>query len=425
MVFFLTLVYVALVIVRPQEYPSLVELNLPILPISLVAALLAWLGSSPKRFSEPQYALLGAFLLVIMVSEIANGWFGGALQQLTQFGPTVAAFIILANATTTRKRVEIVMATFVVCSAVLAVHGVDQAANGIGWTGMPLSQEDEEGGGRIQYVGIFSDPNDLGLLFVATLPMAFYLSSLGGMLGLARLFWLAIGGLLLYGTYLTNSRGAMLALAAMLGFWVWRRRGIVTAAILGGAGLGGMMMLSSRLQVLDAGEESAAGRIDAWYTGMQLFLHQPLFGVGAGQFTEHNPLTAHNSFVLALAETGYIGFTIWLAFVAYCFRMMWAIVNYEPVLDSEAAAETWARERKLAMTLLLSLCALFTAAFFLSRTYVIVVYMLAALVVAEYAGAQDRFPGLPTFRIGRDVPRLLMTSVAGIVALFVITRALL
>jgi O-antigen ligase len=156
-----------------------------------------------------------------------------------------------------------------------------------------------------------------------------------------------------------------------------------------------------------------------------MFLHQPLFGVGAGQFTEHNPLTAHNSFVLALAETGYIGFTIWLGIVAYCFRMMWVIENYQPVLEDEEAAETWAEERKIGMTLLLCLCALFTAAFFLSRTYVIVVYMLAALVVAEYAGAQERFPGLPTFRIGRDVPRLLMTSVAGVIVIFVITRALL
>ncbi len=425
MAFFLTLLYVALVIVRPQEYPGMVELALPILPISLVAALLAWMMSPDKRFSEPQYALLGAFLLVCMVSEITNGWFGGALWQLTQFGPTVAAFVILANVTNSRKRVVIVMATFVLCSGVLAVHGIDQAAHGIGWTGMPLSQEDEEGGGRIQYVGIFSDPNDLGLLFVSTLPFAFYLSSRGGMLGLVRLFWLSMAGLLLYGTYLTNSRGAMLAVAALLGFWLWRRRGILVAGIAGGAGLAGMMMLSARLQELDAGEESAAGRIDAWYSGIQMFLHQPLFGVGAGQFTEHNPLTAHNSFVLALAETGYIGFTIWLGIVVYCFRMMWAIEKYEPPLEDETATEAWAEERRIGMTLLLSLCALFTAAFFLSRTYVIVVYMLAALVVAEYAGAQERFPGLPTFRIGGDVPRLLMTSVAGVVAIFVITRALL
>jgi len=421
MLFFLTLLYVALVIVRPQEYPEFVDSVPPILPISFVAALLAWLASSPKRFAEPQYALAGAFLLTVMMSEIANGWSGGALQQLSQFGPTIFAFVILANAITTQKRVVVTMVVFVLCSAVLAVHGVEQKANGIGWTGMPLVQED----GRIQYVGIFSDPNDLGLLFVATLPMAMYLSGRGGMLGLARIFWLAIAGLLVYGIYLTNSRGAMLAVGAIIGVWLWLRRGLVIAAVVCGAGLAGMMMLPTRLQELDAGEESAAGRIDAWYVGIHLFTSQPLFGVGAGQFTEHNYLTAHNSFVLALAETGFIGFTIWLGFVVYCFRMMFAIVRYKPVLQTDEEADLWSTESKLGMTLLLSLCGLFTAAFFLSRTYVIVLYLLAAVVVAEYAGAQNRFPDLPTFRIGRDVMRLLMTSAVGVVALFVITRVLL
>ena len=333
----------------------------------------------------------------------------------------LATFVILANAITTQKRVIVTMVVFVLCSAVLAVHGVEQKANGIGWTGMPLVQED----GRIQYVGIFSDPNDLGLLFVATLPMAIYLSGRGGMLGLARLFWWAIAGLLLYGIFLTNSRGAMLAVGAMVGVWLWLRRGLVIAGIVSGAGLAAMMMLPTRLQELDAGEESAAGRIDAWYVGIHLFTSQPLFGVGAGQFTEHNYLTAHNSFVLALAETGFVGFTIWLGLVSYCFRMMYAIVRYKPVAGSEAESEIWSTENKLGMTLLLSLSGMFTAAFFLSRTYTIVLYLIAAVVVAEYAGASSRFPELPTFRIGRDVPRLLITSAVGIVALFVITRVLL
>jgi O-antigen ligase len=419
MAFFLTLVYVALVIVRPQEYPGLVEMELPVLPITLVAAVLAWLISPRKRFAEPQYALLGAFLLAIMLSEVANGWSGGALEQLSQFGPTVAAFVILANATTTQKRVVVAMAVFVLSATVLALHGVEQKANGIGWTGMPLVQD-----GRIQYVGIFSDPNDLGLLFVMTLPMAIYLSSRGGLLGLARLFWLALAALLLYAIYLTDSRGAMLAVAAVLGVWLWLRRGLVIAAIVGGAGLGLMMMLPSRLQELDAGEESAAGRIDAWYEGIQMFMSQPVFGVGAGNFTEHNYLTAHNSFVLALAETGFVGFAIWLAFVMYGFRMMFAIVRYHPTLDGDAA-QAWTANQRVAMTLLLSLSGLFTAAFFLSRTYVIVPYFLSALVAAEYFIVSTAFPDLPKFRIGRDAPRLLLTACVAIGALFAITRVLL
>lgn len=418
---FLILFYIVLVIVRPQEYPAMVDFEVPILQIALVAALIAWLISGRKSYAEPQFALLSAFMLVILVSEVANGWFGGVLQECLVFGPVVVAFLILATSVTTQKRIQITMVVFVLCSSLLAIHGVLQKEEGIGWTGVGLIQDD----GRIQYLGIFNDPNDLGLLFVAVLPMAFYLSSRGGLLGLARLFWLAAAALLLYGIYLTDSRGALLAVGLMFGVWVWLKRGLVTAILLGGLGLSGMMMLPSRLQELDSSEESAAGRLDAWYSGFQMFMSKPIFGVGAGLFTEHNFLTAHNSFVLVLAETGFVGFTIWLAFVVYCFRMMYALYRYDPKPTNPEAARSWANERAIGTTLLLTLCGLFCAAFFLSRTYVIILYFFAAMVVGEYSGASQRFPGLPVFRLGADATRIVVTSVGAIIALYLITRILL
>ena len=418
---FFILIYISLVIIRPQEYPALVEQAPPILPVALVAALIAWAVSARKSFSEPQYALLFGFFAAVMMSQVANGWAGGALAQFALFGPAVATFVLLSHAATTQRRVEAAMVTIVLCACLLAVHGVEQVETGIGWTGMPLVQDD----GRIQYVGVFSDPNDLGLLFVSVLPMAFFLSTRGGMLGLARLFWLAAAALLLYGIYLTNSRGALLAVAFLVGFWLWLRRGMVTALVVGGAGLTAMTLLPSRLQELDASESSAAGRIDAWYEGLQMFISQPLFGVGAGNFTEHNYLTAHNSFVLALAETGFIGFTFWLAFVAYGFRMMLTLYRHKPELSDPDAEQSWKTERAIACTLLLALGAFCAAAFFLSRTYNIVLYLIAALIVAEYHGARERFPSLPDFPLGRDLVRIPLYAIAAIVAMYVLVRVLL
>ena len=51
---------------------------------------------------------------------------------------------------------------------------------------------------------------------------------------LRRLWWLAAAALLLYGVYLTNSRGAMLAVLVVGGIFVWQRRGMFTAGVLGG-----------------------------------------------------------------------------------------------------------------------------------------------------------------------------------------------
>lgn len=414
--FVFILCYIVLVLIRPQDYqPGLV--GTPLLQVSLMLAFAFWLLGRRKDFSAPQYPLLVGFLGAMMMSMVTNGWTGGALYQLTAFGPIVLAFAVLAGALNSEQRIRRTLETFVLCAVALAVHGIQQANTGTGWTGMGMSSD-----GRIQYVGIFNDPNDLGLLFVMAVPMALHLSK-GGLL--RRLLGLAATGALLYGIVLTNSRGSLLALVVIAGTWLWLKRGLVTAIALGVPGLLGLMLLPSRLQDLDAGESSAAGRVDAWYEGFQMFFSHPLFGVGAGNFTEYNYLTAHNSFVLVLAETGFVGFTLWLAFVVYCFRMMYSMVRYVPAQDATGSAPAWRDERALATTLLLSLTGFFSAAFFLSRSYVILLYLLAAVVVGFHAWARERHPALPAFPLAREWLRCLVMSAVGVVALFIVVRILL
>jgi putative inorganic carbon (hco3(-)) transporter len=414
----LILLYLVLTIVRPQDFvPALV--GVPVLPVVLVLAFLSWLASNAKTFAAPQFAILPAFLLVLMISQATNGWTGGMIDQLGKFGPTVISFFILAAACTSQRHVVTSMAMIALCSFVLALHGVQQSINGVGWTGIPVGED-----GRIQYVGIFNDPNDLGLLFVAAVPMAVYLGRRGGAIG--KFFWYAGTLLLLYGIRLTNSRGALLAVLVMAGFYVWYRRGILVASLLGGVGLACMKLLSSRMQELDAGEESANGRVDAWYSGLHMFMSHPLFGVGAGNFTEYNELTAHNSFVLVLAEAGFVGYVLWLAFVCYSFYMMWLLVRYQP--DAVQAPEDyaqWQTERPLALTLLISLCGMFTTAFFLSRSYMIVLYLILALVVGNYVGARKRLPGMPTIYMTRGWWRWVPAAMGSVVGLYVLVAILL
>ena len=446
--------YLLLVLVRPQEYPQMVALQVPLLPIALVAALLAWLGSRNKRFDEPQYLLLPVFVVMSALSVALNGWPGGAVEQFTLFAPSLVAFVVLANATTTPGRMTCVLVVFTACAALLAVHGVDQKSSGIGWTGMPLVDD-----GRIQYLGIFSDPNDLGMLFVICMPMAVYLASRGGLFGLRRVVWLAVAALLLYGIYLTNSRGGMLAVVAMAGVWLWMRRGPLTAVVMASACLLVMRLLPSRLNELDVSERSASGRVEAWYEGMQMFMGSPLYGVGTGRFIDHHHLTAHNSLVLVLAENGFVGFFLWFTFVGYCFWMMLRILRQAPVgtypgqlsdrdgleddrsgandaedgsdaptfdavLDDGLVAQ-WRRDRAVALTLLLSLVGFSATAFFLSRSYIILLYLLAAVVVAHSTAVRERFPAIPAFRLGSDLLRWLLLSVLATAGFYFVLKVLL
>jgi O-antigen ligase len=419
MVFFL-LLYLGLVLIRPQDYPALIESlgTMPLLPIVLALALLAWLLSRrPANFQLPQYPLLAAFILVMMLSRALNGWLGGAVAQAIDFLPVFVAFMLFAHASMSPRTLRLLMAFFVLCAVVISLHGIEQEQLGYSWTGVELSQ-----GTRIQYVGIFNDPNDLGMLFVTCLPMALLLARRGGA---RRLFWWAGAAILIYGIYLTNSRGTLLALALLLGLYVWRRWGKIAAALFGGVGLVGLMMLPSRLSELDVDEESAAGRIDAWYEGLQMFLSSPIHGVGAGTFDDHHHMVAHNSYIHVLAETGALGFTLWLTFIGYGFVMMMTIMRHRPTLPDAQATATWQNDRGTALTLFLSQCAFFFAAFFLSRSYVILLYLLAALVAGHYAGTRARFPSLPAFPLASGAIRWGLFSMAAIVGLYVVVRVLL
>jgi O-antigen ligase len=175
-----------------------------------------------------------------------------------------------------------------------------------------------------------------------------------------------------------------------------------------------------------------------------MFQSHPLFGVGPDMYSDYHHLTAHNSFVLILAETGIVGFTLWLAFVLYCFRMMWVgsrppgelAWQSEAAPESDGDAETALAEldaiearivegRAMAMTLLLSLVGFFTCAFFLSRSYVIVLYLLAALVVAHYVDMRRDDPALPGFAFADDLLLWPIVGVAGAVGLYVMVKVLL
>ncbi len=474
--FALTLLYIALTIVRPQDYlPGLV--GVPLLSSVIVLAMASWLLSSVKTFAAPHFWLLPLFLVAMMVSQVVNGWMGGAIEQIGIFGPSVALFFVLATALAAKpQRLRTVFALLVGCATVLAVHGIDQKLNGVGWTGVGMVED-----GRIRYVGIFKDPNDLGMLFVSVLPMAAYLSA-GGVL--RRLLWGSSVLLLLYGIYLTNSRGALLAVLVVGGGYLWYRRGLVTAGSLALVGLVAMRLLSARMQDLDADESSAAGRVDAWYEGLHMFMSKPLFGVGAGNFTDYNNLTAHNSFVLVLAETGLFGFITWLAFVGYSFLMMIAVLRMvtppltaanlgdaakvshtnalapvagrwpaavaatatamrtavptrlplvRPVVaaatvaaaDASTAGEDWQAQRRIGLTLLLSLSGMFAAAFFLSRSYTIMLYLIMAVAVGHYLGLRRQFPALPEFSLGEGWWRWVFYALGAVVLLFVIVTLLL
>jgi putative inorganic carbon (hco3(-)) transporter len=130
-------------------------------------------------------------------------------------------------------------------------------------------------------------------------------------------------------------------------------------------------------------ERSAEERIEAWTVGIQLLRERPLTGAGYGNFTDHNPLTAHNSFVLCFAELGLIGYFVWLGLIVLTYKGLSAVVERLPQ-DSE--------ERKMAGLLRSALVGFLACAWFLSRTYAPGLYFALAMCVATWWVAKQSIP---------------------------------
>lgn len=397
MAFALFLLYVAFTFLRPVELfaPGLAEAR-PMLVLWLLAFAAAVFSTLMQRriALRPVHAgLLLAFIAAIAFSRIANGWTGGAADAVSDFSASALLLLLAAMNLTSVRRLQWTLATVTLCMLVIAAFAVNAFETGYraedfvirqgtgseadllaaGYRGVPAEDDTGQNLWRVRGLGILNDPNDLGQALVMSLP-------------LLALAWrprrvvrnaIVVGApmaLMLYSIYLTHSRGAVLGVAVLLLLGLRRWLGTVRTALLGAAGLVVAMGLGlAGGREFSTQEESAGQRIDAWYDGLQMFRGQPVFGVGYGAFTDHHPLTAHNSFVLCFAELGLFGLLPWVALLVLAWRELSQVARL---------AEPGSSSARIAEALRVSLLGFLACAWFLSRTYQPLLYLLLGLCLA-------------------------------------------
>ncbi|HUJ61765.1 MAG TPA: O-antigen ligase family protein [Kofleriaceae bacterium] len=247
---------------------------------------------------------------------------------------------------------------------------------------------------RVRYRGDLKDPNEVALTLCA--------GALGMLIGFTLrkprpTSQLAIGlaiVIVVFTVFFTQSRGGLVA--AMLipaVFWI-RRNGIaalIPAVLLGAP----VMILGGRSG--DAAELSTDMRYDAWATGLDLWHHSPIWGVGARQFTEHHFLTAHNSFVLALSELGIVGLFLFVAVIYLCMKTLIVGVREVSKRPGTAAAEAWG------MALLAAMCGIVFQINTLSFTYHPVLWLFVGLCGAWSSAVRHHWPEFHVTLTFRDV----------------------
>lgn len=288
-------------------------------------------------------------------------------------------------------------------------------------------------GGRVRYRGSLADPNELSLALAMALPFALALAerrrarpapvdarpvylppllgddllrSLGSFArGLPALCLLVGIGIVVV---LSQSRSGLLAFLAVLGLLIIRRTG--AWGIVAGCALGPPLLLLGGRSGVEA-DESSDERAEILREAFELIRGTKGIGLGAGQFSDASSIgmTAHNAYVLAMAEVGLVGYLL------FCLALYLSIkVPVALWLGDKPPGGAVAR---FAPALAVSLAGALIGILFLSWTYKDVLYLVMGASAALYSVARARDPSV---RVGLSAKELVAVVAAALGLLAVV-----
>jgi O-antigen ligase len=230
--------------------------------------------------------------------------------------------------------------------------------------------------------------------------------------------WLPAAALL-YAVALTRSRGVIPALGLLLFLTFRRRLGRTLSLSLGVlGGLAAILFGFTGGRTLSV-DESAEGRLEAWAAGLQMLKSSPIWGVGHGAFLDHHPLVAHNSFVHCFAETGLVGYFLWLALLVLTLGGLKRLQESAPATEEGREARRWAHAIQLSLTGFLA------GAFFLSRSYGVMLFLLLGLGTAVIDISRREEWGEPGPSPLEWIPAVAALSVLSVLGFWLLMKVLL
>jgi hypothetical protein len=439
-------------------FGSLAEIH-----IELIFAAMALIFSLPQLmksffFRTPQFIALIGLAIASFLSILMSGWAGGGVVAALLFLPNAFGFILVCLQCNTKRRLQAVVALMVfVCLFVIGRGGYDMLHEGsvepvhARLFQDPVAVQDATGSTyllpqwhgpgdwfyRLKGHGEINDPNDLGQLIVCVTPLVFIFWR--PKKTLSNFVWVILPVcFLLFGIYLTHSRGALLALTAVLLVGARRRIGTVLSALIAG----GLLVAALALNATAGREisaEAGSDRTALWGAGLELLKSHPLFGVGFGKMRDFADLTAHNSIIVCAAELGLIGLYFWALFLFPTFRNALAVASPTKVTEGEPTAfevglfpETTgkveevdkAEINRLGGLMVLSLTGFLVAGWFLSRAFVMTLFMLGGMSEVVFEMALRRGMIAPRMPLGRVLLFAGALAILMLVVMYLMIRIL-
>jgi hypothetical protein len=264
------------------------------------------------------------------------------------------------------------------------------------------------GGGRVRYLGVLMDPNELALATALIVPFAFaFLEIRPNIFRLALLLLTIL--LVAVEIVFTSSRGGQVAFGAVLGAYFVKKYGWTKGMIVGAALALPIVAMGGRSG--DEAEHSTLERLGCAAAGIQMAMNYPVFGVGFSQFTEHHFLTAHNAYILSCGELGILGFWLFAFMLFLAIKIPVTVLRFE-MLDSPETRQL----KALAMGLLAAFIGMEIGIFFLSWTYHYVLWIHFGLVTALWSVMKRLYPSFEVKLTWKEARLIMFACVAFLVA---------
>lgn len=246
--------------------------------------------------------------------------------------------------------------------------------------------------------------NEIGLALAMTVPLLYFMRSRAAnpLLKLFLTTWVVLTAFAAIGT---QSRGAMLGMAAMTVFiWLNSRKKIQTALLLAitGYAIANFMPQSwyDRMGTIETHDEdkSAQGRVNAWWTSFHL-ANDRFFGGGFECWRRQvfamyapdptNVRDVHSVIFEVLGEHGYVGLTLFVT-LGVC---TWLSAGWSARRARRMPGIEWVAD--MMRMVQVSLIAYATAGLFLGLAYFDYYYTLIVTVIATTWLVRTRLAGMP------------------------------
>jgi putative inorganic carbon (hco3(-)) transporter len=391
------LLFMVVYCARPEDWIP----GLGIVPLAKIAGLLALVGFLISLDQIRQRLPKEVIFVILLTAQLfltvpmSTVYRAGALNTTLDFAKLMIIVPVMVMAVNTATRLR----------WLLVVQAASVAA--IGAVAIRKGHTLE---GRLAGVlnGNYSNPNDLALAIVISLPLCLALM-LRSRNALAKVAWGGAAVVMVYAIFLTGSRGGFLALAVTTSVCLWefairgRRSYLLLIVALVGIVLciSSGTMLRDRLKGTFNSEDdtasaygSAEQRQELFWRSLEVTIEHPLFGIGPGNF----PIISgswhetHNSYTQMSAEGGV------LALVLYS-MILWA--GFKNLRRTRKLSGNSKEVKLLSGALRASLAgfvvgSLFASCAFQFFPYFLVVYTTVLLRIAKEQharAAKDEFAG--------------------------------